>query len=61
MDPTKCSNPTRITNMEDIINLLKGQGVEEVYVEVIDPDNICFTSVEDMKVYAICYSKQLER
>jgi len=60
MDPTKCSNPTRIASLEDILNLLKEQGVEEVYVEVVDPNNIRFTSVKDMKVYAVCYSKQIE-
>ncbi len=25
MDPTKCSNPTRIANLENTLNLLKGE------------------------------------
>lgn len=41
--------------------LLKEQGGEEVYVEVTDPDNICFTSVKDQRVYAFCYSKNIEK
>jgi len=57
----KCSNPTRIAKLEETLNLLKKQGVEEVYVEVADPNNICFTSTKDPKVYAFCYSKEIER
>ena len=61
MDFTRCSNPTRIAKLEESLNLLKKQGVEEVYVEVSDPNNICFTSTKDLKVYAFCYSKEIER
>ena len=61
MDPTKSSNPTRIVKLEETLNLLKEQGVEEVYVEIADPNNICFTSVKDRSVYAFCYSIQIEK
>jgi len=61
MDPTKCSNPTRVARLEETINVLKELGIEEVYIEVTDPDNICFTSVKDQRLYAFCYSKNIER
>lgn len=61
MDPTKCSNPTRIAKLEETLNFLKERGVEEVYVEVVDPNNIRFTSVKDMKVYAFCHTKHIEK
>ncbi len=61
MDPTKCSNPTRVARLEETIKCLKELGIEEVYIEVADPDNICFTSVKDQRLYAFCYSKQIER
>ena len=61
MDYTKCSNPIRIAKLEETLDILKKQGVEEVYVEVSDPDNICFTSTKDSKVYAFCYSKNIEK
>ena len=60
MDPTKSSNPTRVARLEETINCLKELGIEEVYVEVVDPDNICFTSVQDQKLYSFCYSKHIE-
>ena len=61
MDPRKCSNPTKVARLEETINALKELGIEEVYIEVTDHDNICFTSVKDQKLYAFCYSKQIER
>jgi len=60
MDPTKSSNPTRVARLEETIKVLKELGIEEVYIEVVDPDNICFTSVNDQKLYAFCYSKHIE-
>jgi len=47
--------------LQETLRFLKEQGVEEVYVEVTDPNNICFTSTKDPKVYAFCYSKEIER
>ena len=61
VDFGKCSNPTRIVKLEECLELLKKQGVEEVYVEVTDPDNICFSSTKDQRTYAFCYSKNIER
>jgi len=57
----KCSNPTRVAKLEETINVLKELSIEEVYVEVVDPNNICFTSVKDLKLYAFCYSKEIEK
>jgi hypothetical protein len=60
MNLSRASNPTRIAKLEETLNLLKKQGVEEVYVEISDPNNVCFISVKDMKVYAFCYSRLIE-
>ena len=59
MNPNKCSNPVRVAKLEETINVLKELDLEEVYIEVVDPDNICFTSVQDQKLYAFCYSKHI--
>ena len=40
MNPIKSSNPIRIARLEETIKVLKELGVEEVYIEVADPDNI---------------------
>ena len=60
MDPTKCSNPVRMVKLEETLNFFKEHGVEEVYIEVADPDNICFTSAADRSLFAFCHSKDIE-
>jgi len=60
MDPTKSSNPFRIARIEETIKTLKELGIEEVYIEVTDPDNICFIPVNDYRKYRFCYSKRIE-
>ena len=51
------SNPIRITQLEETLNELKKLGVTDVYIQILDGNNIEFADTKDpAKTYMIAYS-----
>lgn len=53
------TNPIRIRNIEDTLNELKKLGVTEVYIQVLDGNNVEFVDKKNQRNYRICYSNEI--